>query len=405
MYRYLSQKMAAKKLSNAYVTLVGDKEVATKPSSVLMERLAAQKESGQDEVDIILNGKHKHLFNNRVTDTFVKCLSDAVLDSGIAIGILDLGCNMITDQGAETIANLLRTGAVPVRELRLNANSIGAQGCKSICEALSSENGAKVEVLSFNGNPIGDEGGMAVSRILVDPACKVRDLDVGNSEIGTQAVIAIAQTMWYNTSVLRLNMENPRLYDLQETTSFHIAKMIRTNRVMQELYIGKHKIRDQGAQTIAQYLEDNASLRVLDLRANEISIAGAEAFAILLMKGGCILSSLNLSRNRIQDQGAQALGVALRSCRTLVDLDIRNNKIGDTGLVAIADAMASNSAIQRLQIFGNNFDDQSADAFRELVSTRFEYFQVECDVKPYVVDGKPLVAKNNLDVDMVVVDK
>eukprot|EP00944_MAST-04C_sp_MAST-4C-sp1_P007640 g7640.t1 len=397
--------MAAKKLSNAYVTLVGDKEVATKPSSVLMERLAAQKDSGQDEVDIILNGKHKHLFNNRVNDTFVKCLSDAVLDSGIAIGILDLGCNMITDQGAETIANLLRTGAVPVRELRLNANSIGAQGCKSICEALSSENGAKVEVLSFNGNPIGDEGGMAVSRILVDPACKVRDLDVGNSEIGTQAVIAIAQTMWYNTSVLRLNMENPRLYDLQETTSFHIAKMIRTNRVMQELYIGKHKIRDQGAQTIAQYLEDNASLRVLDLRANEISIAGAEAFAILLMKGGCILSSLNLSRNRIQDQGAQALGVALRSCRTLVDLDIRNNKIGDTGLVAIADAMASNSAIQRLQIFGNNFDDESADAFRELISTRFEYFQVECDVKPYVVDGKPLVAKNNLEVDMVVVDK
>ena len=59
--------MAAKKLSNAYLTLVGDKEVATKPSSVLMERLAAQKDSGQDEVDIILNGKHKHLFNNRVT--------------------------------------------------------------------------------------------------------------------------------------------------------------------------------------------------------------------------------------------------------------------------------------------------------------------------------------------------
>ena len=396
--------MAAKKLSNAYLTIVGDKEVTTRPSSVFMERLDAQKASGNDEVDVVLNGKHKYLFNNRINDTFVKCLCDAMLDSGVAIGILDLGCNLITDTGAETLANLLRTGATPVRELYLNGNSIGPDGCKLICEALASENGVKVEALSFNGNPIGEEGGMAVSRILVDAACKVRDLDVGNSEIGTQAVIAIAQTMWYNTSVLRLNMENPRLYDLQETTAFHIAKMIRTNRVMQELYIGKHKIRDAGAQTIAQYLEDNASLRLLDLRANEISIAGAEAFAILLMKGGCILSSLNMSRNRIQDQGAQALGVALRSCRTLADLDIRNNKIGDTGLVAIADAMASNTAIQRLQVFGNNFDIQSADAFRELSSTRFEYFQVQCDVKPYVVDGKPMVAKNNLDVDMVVVD-
>ena len=35
--------MAAKKLSNAYLTIVGDKEVTTRPSSVFMERLDAQK--------------------------------------------------------------------------------------------------------------------------------------------------------------------------------------------------------------------------------------------------------------------------------------------------------------------------------------------------------------------------
>ena len=125
--------MAAKKLSNAYLTIVGDKEVTTRPSSVFMERLDAQKASGNDEVDVVLNGKHKYLFNNRINDTFVKCLCDAMLDSGVAIGILDLGCNLITDTGAETLANLLRTGATPVRELYLNGNSIGPDGCKLIC--------------------------------------------------------------------------------------------------------------------------------------------------------------------------------------------------------------------------------------------------------------------------------
>ena len=50
-----------------------------------MERLDAQKASGNDEVDVVLNGKHKYLFNNRINDTFVKCLCDAMLDSGIVL--------------------------------------------------------------------------------------------------------------------------------------------------------------------------------------------------------------------------------------------------------------------------------------------------------------------------------
>ena len=79
-------------------SIVGDKEVTTRPSSVFTERLDAQKASGNDEVDVVLNGKHKYWFNNRINDKFVKCLCDAMLDSGIAIGILDLGCNLITDK-------------------------------------------------------------------------------------------------------------------------------------------------------------------------------------------------------------------------------------------------------------------------------------------------------------------
>lgn len=160
-------------------------------------------------------------------------------------------------------------------------------------------------------------------------------------------------------------------------------------------------MRDDGAASIAQYMEDNTNIKLLDLRANEVSIAGAEALAILLMKGACGLSALNLAGNKIQDQGAHALGVALRTCRTLVDLDVRNNSIGNSGLLAIADAMNQNTAIQRLQVFGNKFEEAAADAFSELVTNRFSYFQVECDVRPYIVDGVPMVAKENLPEDMV----
>jgi hypothetical protein len=395
--------MAARKLSNSLRTLLGDKEAAQKPASVLFARLDEQHSAGKggDEVDVVLDGKHKHLFGSRLTDGLISILCDAIIDSGVSIGALNLANNSLGDAAATELAKLMETGATPVRELYLNGNQIGPAGTKAICEAIGADGGAKPECFSLNGNPIGEDGGVAVSRILSSGNCRVERLDLGNTEMGTQAVIAICQQMWQNTSVRVLNMENPRTFDLQESTTFHVAKMLRSNRTLEELYAGKHRIRDQGAANIAQYLEDNASLKVLDLRANDISIAGAEALAILLMKGGCALSKLNLSNNKIQDQGAQALGVALRTCRTLVDLDVRNNRINNTGLLAIADAMMVNTSMQRLQVFGNEFQEPSADAFRELVSNRFSYFQVECDIRPYVVDGVAMVAKENLEEDMV----
>ena len=391
--------MAAKKLKNSYVTLIGDREAALAPSSVFLDRLS-KLPKGQDEVDIILNGSHKHLFNSRLTDGIVKILCDAIIDSGVAIGVLDLGTNGLGDTAAAELAKLFETGATPVREIHLQGNAFGPSACKVLCEAFGNPQGAKPEVLNLNGNPIGEDGGVAVSRILGE-GCNLRTLNLGNTEMGTRAIIAVAKMMWYNNSIHVLNLENPRMFDLQESTTFHIAKMIRTNGTLQQLYLGKHKMRDDGAASIAQYMEDNTNIKILDLRANEISIAGAEALAILLMKGACGLSALNLAGNKIQDQGAHAIGVALRTCRTLVDLDVRNNSIGNSGLLAIADAMNQNTAIQRLQVFGNKFEEAAADAFSELVTNRFSYFQVECDVRPYIVDGVPMVAKENLPEDMV----
>ena len=112
------------------------------------------------------------------------------------------------------------------------------------------------------------------------------------------------------------------------------------------------------------------------------------------MRGGSVLSTLNLASNRICDQGGQALGVALRSSRHLLSLDVSSNEIGDLGLVAIADALNANTTLQRLMLFGNNFGEQSSDAFRELSETRFRFYDLEeKDFRSYVVDGQPCVAK------------
>ena len=387
-------------LSASIRRVVGEEKSSEAPYSILLRRIDAQSDNPEDQpVDIILSGKHKDLFNVRVTDEFVKLLVMSVAAvAGIKIGVLDLSCNNVGDAAASVIADQL-LGNVAVRELRLRSNNIGVAGCTSLCEQLqhmsSTKEGADkaVALLDLNGNPLGEESCDTLCNMLRGNESIV-SLNLGDTEIGTMTLIQLAKVMWYNNTVKVLNLENPRTYDKEETTTYHLAKMVRANRSLAELYLGKHSIGDRGAQLLAEYLEDNATLRVLDLRCNKVGVAGAEAFAILLMRGGGVLETLNLASNRICDQGGQALGVALRSSRHLLSLDISSNSIGDMGLVAIADALNANTTLQRLLIFGNNFGEQSSDALRELSETRFRYYDLEeKDFQSYVVDGRPHVAK------------
>ena len=399
-------------LSSALRRVVGEETCRSAPYSVLLRRLDAQAAAGaeSDPCDVVLCGTHKDLFNVRVTDECVTLLAAAIssafpppseTESAQAptnnIGVLDLSCNNLSDAAAQVLASEVLLGGVRVRELRLRGNDITSVGATALCGALAVPGGERAcatTVLDLNGNPLGDEVCDTVCN-MVRTNESVRRLDLGNTQIGTMTLIQLAKVMWYNATVRVLNLENPRsAYDKQETACYHLAKMVRANRALSELYLGKHNISDRGAQLLAEYLEDNATLRVLDLRANKIGVAGAEAFAILLMRGGSVLSTLNLASNRICDQGGQALGVALRSSRHLLSLDISSNEIGDLGLVAVADALNANTTLQRLLLFGNNFGEQSSDAFRELGETRFKFYDLEeKDFRSYVVDGRPYIAK------------
>ena len=394
----------AEALAASIRRVVGEEKTSEAPYSILLRRIDAQSNNPEDTpIDILLSGKHKDLFNTRLSDDFVSLLVDSIVavTGGVKIGAFDLSCNELGDAACEIIASKL-LGNIAIRELRLRSNNISIAGCIALCEQLqhmstqreAAETERAVIHLDLNGNPLGEECCDTLCNMLRTNQ-SLEHVNLGNTQIGTMTLIQLSKVLWYNNTIKVLNLENPRSYDKEETTTYHLAKMVRANRSLVELYLGKHNIGDRGAQLLAEYLEDNATLRVLDLRCNKIGVAGAEAFAILLMRGGGVLANLNLASNRICDQGGQALGVALRSSRHLLSLDISSNSIGDMGLVAIADALNANTTLQRLLIFDNNFGEQSNDALRELNETRFKYYDLEeKDFQSYVVDGRPYVAKS-----------
>ena len=65
---------------------------------------------------------------------------------------------------------------------------------------------------------------------------------------------------------------------------------------------------------------------------------------------GSALVELNLSGNRLSDDGAHAMGTALANNTTLRWLDLSMNSINDEGLASIAAGMGENSTLTTLKV-------------------------------------------------------
>ena len=80
----------------------------------------------------------------------------------------------------------------------------------------------------------------------------------------------------------------------------------------------------------------------------------------------CLLSlDRSLNVNQIGDQGATAIGEALKVNGALTTLDLDYNEIGDHGATAIADALKVNGVLTTLWLTNNKIGDQGASAIGE----------------------------------------
>jgi hypothetical protein len=58
------------------------------------------------------------------------------------------------------------------------------------------------------------------------------ELDVGNTEIGTESIIALATVLNGKQNLLSLNIENPRLFSRQEESTYHLAAMLQVSHAV-----------------------------------------------------------------------------------------------------------------------------------------------------------------------------
>merc|ERR1719272_1248399 len=121
---------------------------------------------------------------------------------------------------------------------------------------------------------------------------------------------------------------------------------------------------DADVVLLAHCIEDNTSVRQIDLSSNYITDVGVKPLAKALVNTN--VTSINLSKNRVGDEGATALAEAIQhGCLTYIDLS-SYNFVTDTGARALAQAISSKTkGTVTLRLASNQIGDEGALALAE----------------------------------------
>jgi len=339
-------------------------------------------EAAGDLTELVIHGNDKYNFHQRVTDEHLDPLLIVLSSDAENILTIDLRYNLLTDIGATTLRDFLKS-TKNLKKLNLVGNNIGSNGAKHLAAALKDIK--TLEYLNVNGNHIETDGCIGITELIFYNA-QLRYFNLGNNDIKYDGIIALANVIGYNSTVQVLNMENPSLPSSpggQEWTP-HIGKMLANNIGLLKLSLRKYKLRCDGTYTIMKQLMENKKLQVLDLGANEISVEGCMAIANFLKQEDCVLEGLQLPNNKAGDLGAKAIAQALAVNKSLRYLDFTYNNINDDGLSRIAESLSINSILQILKLFGHNyFGQESMSLFFKLQAKKPKYY---LDFTVYIVD-------------------
>lgn len=386
---------SANNLQEAYLSAIHSEN--RKPNYLVERCILESKEAGQETFFIEAPGNQPLVFSTRLIDADMTIFSEIFNEAMPFLSHLDLSYNHITDEGVSTLAvGLLGSRARRLMVLSLRGNSIGPAGCDKLCDSV--RKCPQLQCFDLSQNQLGRAGGLMVVE-LVQQHEQLLEIHLADTEIDIDVLVAFSavllteknahMSMGPKSKLQVVNLENPRISTLQEDHTVHIGRMLRADANLREIYLGKHKMRDDGVRQLVSFLLENKTLRVLDLRCNELGAEGAKHLGTLL-RTDCQLTQLNISGNRIGEKcnvdGARELAEALTCNRMLKHIDLNNNMLCGEALQFIASAVDQNSTLESIAIFHNDWDQLSSYKFHQILNDRARILPVRADFTTAEVD-------------------
>ncbi|XP_041047653.1 protein NLRC3-like isoform X1 [Carcharodon carcharias] len=225
--------------------------------------------------------------NENLTQLVASQTSDVVNFSYISLNVTD----------CTAIANLLSYHTT-IETLELDGCKAGASGFQRLESVFS-----KVKTLSLEGNMLEDEGAEIIANALKSETCRIEILRLKHNSIGEKGAAQIAEALKTNSSLKTLGL---RANTVRAKGAHSIAKALEINTTLQVFGLQLNKIGDEGAKYMAQALKKNRSLIELRLGDNDITEKGSGYFRSALEVNGT-LEELWILVNNISNDGKERL--------------------------------------------------------------------------------------------------
>ncbi|XP_056286256.1 leucine-rich repeat-containing protein 45 isoform X2 [Pseudoliparis swirei] len=179
--------------------------------------------------------------------------------------------------------------------------------------------------------------------------------------------------------------------NLSADTCSVLARAFQKDTVFTEVLLSDCMLSEEGAKVLLSGLFGNTTVKVLDLKGNNLRSTGAEVLGKLLARNKTLrrlvlewnalgvwdeafslfceglssngaLMHLDLRNNQINHHGAAELALALKRNTAVQALDLRWNNIGLLGGRTLLDALQKNSSIMQLEMAGNNIPSDTLKA-------------------------------------------
>ncbi|XP_069807245.1 NACHT, LRR and PYD domains-containing protein 12-like [Dendropsophus ebraccatus] len=268
------------------------------------------------------------LSSNSLTHYCCPPLASA-LSNNRSLKKLDLSYNNLSGPHFGDLMEALSSPTCRIEEIILARCNLTDSSCPQLAALIS--NSSNLRSLDLSDNRLEGSHFTALMKALSSPTCRLEELILSCD--GTridQSRIQLASTISVNRSLRKLNlcgskMVGPLFTELMEALSSSSFRI-------EELILRDISLTDDACAQLAMAIQDNLSLRKLDLSYNNLAGPHFGDLMGALSSPSCGIEELLLQSTGLTDGNVSSLEL-LKNCKNLRRLDLNRNYITDTSLL------------------------------------------------------------------------
>lgn len=194
-------------------------------------------------------------------------------------------------------------------------------------------------------------------------------LSLPGNLIDDDLVSILSKGLMLNKTITQLDLSHNKIGN---QGARKIAKYLLKTQILTHLDLSDNQIEYHGSRFLAQGIKENTSLLDFNLKLNRIDNKGGQKLCIDLMgHKGLVLQRLNLSSNALGKGFAESLAELIKKNQTLKSIDISCNFIDDgsaSTLSTLKDSLRSNPRIVEFDMRNNEVQDETEEEIKQIIT-------------------------------------